>query len=105
MQLGSNDAQAIAKKLGAHLKTGRKHDLAQIYYGEKLVAQYGIRRSSKSVGHDYIPGQIHVSSKQAKSLADCTMKFEEWVALMKSKGFIEETERGAKGAQAGRPRS
>jgi len=103
MRLGSDDAQAIAKKLRAHLRNGRNHELAQIYYGEKLVAQFGIRRSSKDVGHDYIPSQLHVTNKQAKSLADCSMTFEEWVAVMKGRGFIQESDQ-AKSATGGRSR-
>jgi hypothetical protein len=100
MTFNSRDARAIAKKLQASLKNGRDHELARIYYDGKLVAQFGIRRSSKDVGHDFIPGQIHVTRNQARLLADCPMSFEEWVSVMKGRGLIDDsagdTENGPK---------
>ena len=48
------EAEKIAEKLGADFKE-KRHLVALIRYKGKIVAQYGIRRSSKAVGHDYIP--------------------------------------------------
>ena len=89
MQLNQDDAEAIAKKLKASFAPGRKHELAQIYYAGKLIASFGIRRASKDIGHDYIPNQIHVSMHQAKSLAKCTMSYDDWVARLKEKALID----------------
>ena len=49
------DARAIAQKLGAEIVPGRKHDLAIFRYEGQWIGQFGIRRASKEVGHDYIP--------------------------------------------------
>lgn len=54
------DAVAIAQKLGAEIVRGREHDLAIFRYGGRWIGQFGIRRASKGVGHDYIPMQLHL---------------------------------------------
>lgn len=67
-------AQAIARKLKAVMVPGRKHD---------------IRRGSRGdQGHDYVPGQIQVTRRQAIFLAQCPMSFDEWVLVMRQKGYI-----------------
>ena len=81
-------AEAIAKKLQATITPGRDHDLAIIRYADRRIASFGIRRGRKGQGHDYIPSQIFVTNKQAVLLAQCPMRYEEWVTLMKSKGKI-----------------
>ncbi len=90
--LTKDDATAIAKKLGAEMRTGRKHDIAAIKVNGKTIAEFGIRRGSRrDQSHNYVPGQIHVSPRQATDLAHCPMSFEEWVALMQVKGLIPES--------------
>jgi hypothetical protein len=82
-------AEVIARKLKPVMVPGRKHDIAAIKYDGKTIAQFGIRRGSRSdQGHDYIPGQIHVTRQQATLLAQCPMSFEEWIAVLRRKGFI-----------------
>jgi hypothetical protein len=92
MQFDGDDAKAIAKKLGATLEKGRKHDIAVIKYSGKVITQFGIRRGSGNLGHDYIPGQIHVTNRQAKLLRQCPMSFEDWIAVLKEKHIITEVE-------------
>jgi len=55
-------ALRIAHKLGAVIEPGRQQDLAKIYHGGKLIAQYGIRRGSKrDIPRSYVLAQLHVS--------------------------------------------
>ncbi len=76
------EAEAIARKLG-RIEEGQKHPRALIFdEDQNLVAQYGIRRSKK-VPHNYIPKQIHVSSKIALDIARCHISREEYLQLIK----------------------
>jgi hypothetical protein len=84
-------AERIATKLKAVCdpKKNRPHDLYRIYHDGRLVAHFGVRRSSKKdQGHDHVPGQIRVSPARAKLLGQCPMSREEWVEEMKRKGVI-----------------
>ncbi len=87
--LTKDDAEAIAKKLGASLQDGSKHQLAIIEHDGKRIAQFGIRRGSRrDQGHDHIPGCIHVRPRDALRLAQCPMSLEDWIKQMKDKGLI-----------------
>jgi hypothetical protein len=83
-------AKKIVKKLKAEVLTSRKaHDLARVFYGGELVAQFGLRRGSgRDSGHDHIPEDLHLSHRQTLDLANCPLSFEEWIALLKEKGLI-----------------
>lgn len=83
-------AERIARKLEAVIEAGAKHDLAKIYYNDRMVAQYGIRRGSKKdAPHSYIPGQIFVGKTDCLGLAQCPLSRDEWVGILKGKGIIE----------------
>ena len=89
MALNRDDARSIAKKLRAEtVERGGAHDLAVIYYEGKIIAKFGIRRGSRDLGHDYIPGEIYTSPRKAADLANCPRSYEEWVQEMKDKGNI-----------------
>lgn len=84
-------AERIATKLEARLKAGSNHDLAQVYYNNRMVAQFGIRRGSrKDSSHSYIRAQIFVSKKDCLLLAQRPLSRDEWVEILKGKGKIEE---------------
>jgi len=88
--LTKTDAEAIARKLKAEMRQGRKHDIAAIKYNGQTIAHFGIRRGSRrDQGHDYVSGQIHVSPRQATNLAQCPMSFDQWIVLMREKGYIK----------------
>jgi hypothetical protein len=70
--LRAKEAEAIAAKLDAEVKQGRKHARATIRWNGQYIASFGIRRGS-NVGHDYIPSQIFVSARQALDLAKCPL--------------------------------
>lgn len=88
-------AEKIAAKLDASVEPGANHDLAKIYHKGKLVAQFGIRRSSKKdVPHRYVPGQIFATKKECLNLAECRLYRDGWIEILKQKGLIAEDEKG-----------
>ena len=88
VMLDQDDAQKIAKKLGADVRQGRKHEIAIIKHQGKYVGQFGISRGSRSKGHMHIQRQLHVSAQQAKALADCPMSAQEYFDLLREKGLL-----------------
>jgi hypothetical protein len=78
--------------LGANLVSGKKaHDIAVVYHQGVQIANFGIRRgSNREAGHDHIPQQIFVSSRQARLLGQCPMSRDEWIKVLRDKGIIEE---------------
>jgi hypothetical protein len=84
------DALNIADKLNADIVPGTGHDIAKIYYERQLVAWFGIRRGSKKdLGHDYIPGQIHLSSGKTRLLAKCPLSDKQYFQVLKDKNVIK----------------
>ncbi len=88
-RLVTDHAKRIASKLEAEVEARSKHDIAKIFVDGVLVASFGIRRgSSKDLPHDYIPGQIFVSSADALRLAQCPMSRTEWIEKAREKGKL-----------------
>jgi hypothetical protein len=86
-------AEKIADKLDATYENDGSHQIAYIHYKGLLVAEFGIRRcSEKDKGHDYVPGQIHMTPGKAKHFAQCHISKEQWVELMQEKGIIPKEE-------------
>lgn len=84
-------AEKIVKKLKAKiLKRGnRPHDLAQVFHKGRLIASFGVRRGSKkNLGHDHIPDQIYVSTREAKLLGQCPLSRDEWINILTEKGKV-----------------
>jgi hypothetical protein len=84
-------ALKIVQKLGARLESGsgRDHDFALVYHRGKMVAKFGIRRGSKKdLGHDHIPGQLHIRMGQARLLAQCPLSRDDWIAILAEKGLV-----------------
>jgi hypothetical protein len=86
--IDQRDALAIAKKLQAVIKLGRAHDIAAIWIDGIYVCQFGIRRGSGSMPHDYIARQLHVSHRDAAELARCTMSRDQYVTKVREKGLL-----------------
>lgn len=82
------EAEAIAKKLRATIEKGRKHDQVFIRYQEKIVARYGLRRGSKPMGHDYIPQQIFLTTRQTLELARCPLSAQEYFDILRTSGKL-----------------
>jgi hypothetical protein len=91
--LTKEHALKIKKKLKAKISKGKKnrpHDLATIYYGDVLIASFGIRRgSNKHAGHDHIPASLHASPHTCLGLAQCPVSREDWLQSMRDQGLIE----------------
>lgn len=88
--LNKDDAQRIAKKLKARIEAGSAHDIAVIEYNGKHIADFGIRRGSRrDQGHGHIPSDIYLNLRDALSLAQCTLSYENWIQRMKDRGVIE----------------
>jgi hypothetical protein len=86
-KLSADHAEKIARKLGAELKEGR-HQRAYIRWQGTLVAHFGIRRSSREVGHDYIPREIFVTMRQALDLARCPLSAEDYFNILRLHGRL-----------------
>ncbi len=84
-------ALAIAKKLKANVIKRKKgnHDIAQIFHNDKLVTSFGIRRGSrKNLGHDHIPEQLFLRTRDTKLLGQCDLSREDWIKIVKEKNMI-----------------
>jgi len=89
--LTKDHALLIAKKLDAEIRTKSAHDIAVIKHKGKRIAQFGIRRgSNRNQSHNHIPNSVHLSPRDTMLLAQCTISADEWIDIMKRKGFIEE---------------
>lgn len=87
--LTKRHAEDIARKLGAYIRPGTKHDLAVVEYKNRRVVQFGIRRGSKSdASHDHLPGSLHLTAHDTLELARCPLSREQWLQRMKDKGLI-----------------
>ncbi len=80
-------ALKIAKKLDAEIKKGGKHDRAEVRIKGVYIGSFGIRRN-KNLGHDFIPQQIHVATKDALGLAKCTLYKEDYEKILKERGKL-----------------
>jgi hypothetical protein len=70
--LTTNDAEAIAAKLGADVELKHaNHAIAIVRVNGIEVGRFGIRRGM-NLGHDYIPRQIHCNMRMALNLSRCT---------------------------------
>ena len=96
MSLTKSDAQAIAKKLGAEIRKGRRgrkggrsHVQACIFVHGKLVAHFGIRHGSRDdQGHDHIPRDILETPYNTRLLSECPRSREDWLRSMDEKGKL-----------------
>jgi len=87
--LNKDDAEKIAKKLKARIHKGSAHDIAVIEYEGQHILDFGIRRGSRrDQGHGHIPRDIHLNLRDALSLAQCTLSYDQWIRRMKDKGVI-----------------
>ena len=86
--LTQKDALKIAKKLGATIQSGKKHDQVIVKHMDKFIARFGISRASKEKNHNYIPGQLKVLRTEARKLADCQMSQNDYFSSLHSRGIV-----------------
>ena len=81
------EAERIAKKLGALMETGAKHNWAKVYWRGTLVSKFGIRHGNQS-GHGHIPKGLYISETETLALATCTMSQDQYFARLREKGKL-----------------
>lgn len=77
----------IARKLEAEISEGRRHTNVVIRIGGSYIGRFGIRRDA-GTGHDYIPRQIQVTTKQALDLARCTLSKADYERILRDQGKL-----------------
>jgi hypothetical protein len=87
-KLTARHAELIADKLGAERSPGRLDERVLIKFNGVLIAQYGIRRGSRELPHDYIPKQIFASMRQALDLARCPMSRDDYFENLRRHGRL-----------------
>lgn len=81
-----SDALIIANKLDATIDTKRKaHDRAIVYCDGVRVAEFGIRRGSRELGHGHLPRNLDLSRKQTVELARCQLSKDDYFAIWRAK--------------------
>ena len=78
-------AGEIVKKLSTEVTNKKSgHDLVKVFDGNRIVARFGMRRSSKKdKGHDHIPRELGCTTRFCKDLAQCTRTAEDYIALIR----------------------
>ena len=85
-------ADMLVRKLNATVEKKRAaHDLATVYHNGKMIAMFGIRRSSsQDQGHAHIPALLNLQNAQCRNLAICNMSVDQWHDVLRGKGLLEE---------------
>ena len=89
--LQRRDALNIARKLGAEVEPGGKHQRARFRHNGMLILTFGINNGPRS-GHGHLEGQmgeLRLNSRKAKQLSECTMSKDEYVEHLTAIGIIE----------------
>ncbi|MFO0968047.1 MAG: hypothetical protein U0793_21030 [Gemmataceae bacterium] len=93
-QITKELAIKIVKKLEAELikSKSKAHDEYAVEIDGVILGFISIRRSSdKDIGHDYVPREIHVTTRQAKMLGQCPWSREDYIKCMREKGHLPGT--------------
>jgi len=89
MSITRDHARAIAKKLGATIEKAGAHQMAYIWYGDTLIAEFGIRHgSNRNQGHGHLKGALSLNQFNVLKLAQCTISKEEWLQILQEKGKL-----------------
>jgi hypothetical protein len=97
----TEDAEAIVSKLKrdtpkqsgrqrfrVEVDQSRGHAKVKVWYGQRWIGQYGIRRSSKAKRHNYVAGQLHLSRNDAYDLAKCPLDVDGYITILEDKGEV-----------------
>ena len=72
----------IRDKLGARSLTTKNdvHDVYGVFYNDRLIASFGIRRGSKKdSGHDHVPKALNVPTGFAKQIGTCSRYLDDYL--------------------------
>ena len=76
------DARKIARKLGATIDKRRTaHDRAIVCFEGRKVAEFGIRRGTGDLPHNFLPNELELRREETFKLAQCEMSKEAYFAL------------------------
>lgn len=90
MSFSKQDALKIVEKLDARInKKTNRHDRALIEYDGKIILGFGIRRSSKEKGHDFLPSQLKIRRAEVKELISCSLDKNGYFDLLRDQGTIK----------------
>src|SRR3954447_19530870 len=90
-------AKKIIKKLkGRKTGSGGAHDEYVIIHDRQIIAVTTIRHGSeKDLGHDHMPGDLHVGPNFAKLIGQCPKSRNDYIRQLEENGTIESSdERG-----------
>ena len=86
--LTQDDGEAIADKLGCTSYQGRSHKYYELFVDQKLIARFGIRRTSREKGHGHLPRELHVTQKQCRDLSKCPLTKDEYLQILREKNLL-----------------
>lgn len=92
-QITKELALRIVAKLGARpssdQRKGSPHDYYEVVLAGRRVGVVSVRRgSSRDIGHDFIPGQLHLRPNQAKRLGRCSISLDGYIAILREQGVL-----------------
>lgn len=84
----------VSKLKATRIRTRNSaHDEYAVEHDGLLIAILSIRRGSdKDLGHDYIPRELFLSSGQAKRLAQCPLSREGYLAILREKNLLPDSD-------------
>jgi hypothetical protein len=87
-------AVKILKKLNASkVRSGKAHDDYQVeYHGVVIVATSLRRGSEKDLGHDHMPGDLHIGPGQARRLGQCPLSKQAYLQILRENGLLPDEE-------------
>lgn len=88
MILTQVDAEEIAGKLLCTFEEAKAHRYAELYEEGRLIARFGIRRSSREKGHGHIPRELHITQKQCWDLRRCPLSRDDYLSILREKGHL-----------------
>ena len=86
--LTQEDAAAIAAKLKAEREWGRKHEIVRFRYNNRIIFEFGIRRGSRELPHNFIPNQMKISQKECRLFRKCDISLGAYIEILKAKRVI-----------------
>ena len=87
-------AVKILDKLNARkVRAGKAHDDYVFEYKGQIIVQTSLRRGSeKDLGHDHMPGDLHMGPNKTKRFGQCDVSLKQYIAILKKQGLIEAEE-------------
>lgn len=89
MQLKVKEVERVYNKLGMICNNGTHHKMAYFYYGDKLILKTRLSHGSGDArAGDKIRCDFKLNENDFKRLVDCPLKLNEYITILRRKGFI-----------------